>query len=268
MNPRQKDYDSSALPLSYTANESCGNRRKGGYCQAEGFKKNEAGRMKSVPCENLYKSACIFGTVSYRKGHMNSPKKNRIFVTLFLLFMMGFTCLMTFYVGPIMMATRDQVAQDQVLFKCQNVINCGEIEVQMRGWERPNLHPVFDVTFAGLDTPPPGGSEDPDLIAWANARNLDPAFAAKIGESSHKTLLAFIRKQNLFLYREDGTRSSHELQEGSRVHVMVSGTNVNLKQLESGLALHDTSRPHAFFDEYAAAEAQAKAAGKGLWATN
>ncbi|MGA0334578.1 MAG: thermonuclease family protein [Kiritimatiellia bacterium] len=197
---------------------------------------------------------------------MNTRKKNQLFVTLFLLTVIGFTGLMTFYVGPIMMGVRNQVAQDQVLFKCQKVHSGTEIDVQMRGWERPNPHPVFPVQFAGLDSPPPGGAEDPQLIAWAERHELDPEFAARMGESARKTLVAFIRKQNLFLYREDGTRSLGSLEPESRVHVLVSGTNVNLKQLEHGLAFHDQSRPHAFSDLYAAAEAEAKAAGRGLWA--
>jgi endonuclease YncB( thermonuclease family) len=198
---------------------------------------------------------------------MTSRKKNQIFVTLFLLSVLGFTGLMTFYVGPKMMAIRTQVAQDQVLFKCQKVIDGNSIEVQMRGWERPNTNPVFPLKFAGLNTPPLGTAESPAVLAWAEAHQVAPAVAASFGKSAQKTLVAFIRKQNLFLYREDGSRSSKELVPGSRVHVMVSGTNVNLKLLESGLALHDTTHPHAYADLYANAQKEAKSAKNGLWGT-
>jgi|GEM_PF-1116578 len=198
---------------------------------------------------------------------MSSRKKNQIYVTLFLVSVIGFTCLMTFYVGPKMMAVRNLVAQDNVLFKCQKVIDGETFDVQMRGWDRPNLNPVFPLRFAGLTSPPRGNAENPAVIAWAEKHQVSPAIAAVFGTSAHKTLLAFIRKQNLFLYSEDGSRGTEELTPGSRVHVLVSGTNVNLKQIESGLALHDTSHPHAFFDLYAEAQNEAEAGKKGLWST-
>jgi endonuclease YncB( thermonuclease family) len=196
---------------------------------------------------------------------MNSRKKNQLFVSLFLFGIVSFTCLMTFYVGPRMMAVRDQVAQDQILFKCQQVIDGNHLEVQLRGWDRPNTHPMIPIQFAGLDAPPLGGADHPNVIAWAEHHGFDPTIAASIGNSSYKTLLAFIRKQNIFVYREQGERSSEQLEPGSRVHILVSGTNVNYKQIESGLALHDTSRPHAHFDLYAEAQAKAKAEKRGLW---
>lgn len=189
-----------------------------------------------------------------------------MFVTLFLLAVLVFTGLMTFYAGPKLMATRNQFDQDKVLFKCQKVIDGSTIHIQMRGWERPNQNPVFPVTFAGLSTPPLGGTEHPAVIQWAQKHNISPALAADLGQSAHKTLLAFIRKQNLFLYRENGDRSNSEnLSAGSRVHVLVSGTNVNLKLLESGLAIHDTRYPHAFSDLYEEAQEKAKKDRLGLW---
>ncbi|MEX2608123.1 MAG: thermonuclease family protein [Kiritimatiellia bacterium] len=196
---------------------------------------------------------------------MNPRKRNQLFVTLFLLGVISFTCLMTFYVGPRMMAVRDQVDQDRVLFKCQRVIDGNRLEVQLRGWERPNTHPMIPVQFAGLDAPPLAEADHPEVIAWANRHGFDPERVASIGSSSYKTLLAFIRKQNLFLYREEGEQSSKEVPPDSRVHVMVSGTNVNYKQIESGLALHDTRTPHAHSELYAEAEASAKAEKRGLW---
>ncbi|MDF3130346.1 thermonuclease family protein [Kiritimatiellaeota bacterium B1221] len=197
---------------------------------------------------------------------MNARKKNQLFVTCFLLGMFIFTGIMTFVVGPILMEKRDQVAQDKILFKCQSVLDGSTIEVQMRAWERPNTNPVFKVKLAGLDAPPLGDAEDPQVIAWAESHNLSPALIAKLNESAFKNLQAFIRKQNLFLYREDGSRGSQNLSDGSYVHVFVAGSHANLKQIRSGLALHDTSRPHAFSDQYAEAQAAAKAQHKGLWA--
>ncbi len=197
---------------------------------------------------------------------MNSRKKNQLFVTLFLLGMFVFTGIMTFVVGPILMEKRDQVAQDKILFKCQSVLDGNHIEVQMRAWERPNENPVFEVKLAGLDAPPLGDAEDPVVIAWAESRGISPELVAKLNESAFKNLQAFIRKQNLFLYREDGSRGSENLEPGSYVHVFVAGSHANLKQIRSGLALHDTSRPHAFSDKYAEAQAEAKSKQKGLWA--
>ncbi|MDA3874842.1 MAG: thermonuclease family protein [Kiritimatiellae bacterium] len=196
---------------------------------------------------------------------MNARKRNQLFVTLFLLVVIAFTCVMTFYVGPRMMAVRDQVAQDRVLFKCQRVIDGNRLEVQLRGWERPNTNPMIPVQFAGLDAPPLAAADHPEVIAWAERHGFDPEQVASIGSSSYKTLLAFIRKQNIFLYREEGEQSSKDLAPNSRVHVMVSGTNVNYKQIESGLALHDTRTPHAHSELYAEAQAKAKAEKRGLW---
>lgn len=196
---------------------------------------------------------------------MKLRKKNVWFVSLFLLGMFGFTGLMTFYVGPIMMAKRNEVAQDQVLFKCREVTDGNSLTVQLRAWERPNTNAVFRVKFAGLNAPPLGGAEDPEVIAWAGEHDIPPAVAASLGDASYKTLVAFIRRQNLFLYQADGRHSTQGLAPDSRVHVLVSGTNVNLKQIQSGLALHDTRYPHAFADQYAAAEAAAREHRKGLW---
>lgn len=196
---------------------------------------------------------------------MNPRKKNRLYVTLFLLGMMAFTWMMTFYVGPIMMAKRNEVAQDQVLFKCREVLDGNRLTVQLRAWERPNTYPELTVSFAGLDAPPLGDVEDPAVIDWAEKHGISPEIAASMGEASYKTLVAYIRRQNLFLYQTDGSHTAKGLQPDSRVHVLVAGTNVNRKQIQSGLALHDTSTPHAFSDDYAAAEAAARQAKKGLW---
>ncbi len=196
---------------------------------------------------------------------MNLRKRNQLFVTLFLFGVIAFTCIMTFYVGPKMMAVRNQVAQDRVLFKCQRVIDGNRLEVQLRGWKRPNTHPMIPVQFAGLDAPPLAEADHPDVIAWANRHGFEPEQVATIGRSSYKTLLAFIRKQNIFLYREQGEQSAEDLAPNSRVHVMVSGTNVNYKQIESGLALHDTRTPHAHSELYSKAQAKAKAEKRGLW---
>ena len=152
------------------------------------------------------------------------------------------------------------------MFKCQRVLDGSHIEVQMRAWERPNENPIFTVQLAGLEAPPLGDASDPAVTAWAESHGISAALVAKLNESAFKNLQAFIRKQNLFLYQEDGSRGSQDLQAGSYVHVFVAGSHANLKQIRSGLALHDTSRPHAFSEKYAEAEAQAKANKKGLWA--
>jgi len=200
-----------------------------------------------------------------KKGPMNTRQKNRLLVSGFLLFVIGFTCLMTFYAGPRMMAIRHEFAQDQFLFKCERVIDGSQIEVQLRGWERPNTNPVVPVRFAGIRVPPLAEADDPALLAWAEAHDVDPELASRVGRSAQRTLLAFIRKQNLFLYLQDGERSGDELAPGTPVHVFSTGTNVNFKLLESGLAVHDISEPHAHQERYAKAEAEARAEKRGLW---
>ncbi|WFB37120.1 thermonuclease family protein [Kiritimatiellota bacterium B12222] len=196
---------------------------------------------------------------------MNPRKKNQLIVTAFFLFMFVFTGLMTFYVGPIMIEKRMEAEEDKILFKCQKVVDGNHIEVQLRDWEIPNPNPVIQIQIAGLNVPPLGNAEDEAVIAWASANGVSPEIAAEFGESTYKTLIAFIRKQNLLLYSENGEQAPADIEANSPMHVIVAGAHVNLKLLRSGLALHDSSRPHAYADKYANAQAEAQAGHKGLW---
>jgi len=191
--------------------------------------------------------------------------RNKIIVTVFFIGVLTFTALMTFYVGPRMMAVRQEVAIDKHFYKCQKVLSGSELEIQLRGWERPNTHPVFPIRLAGVDAPPLASAQDRRLIAWAESRGIDPEHAAAMAEGAHRTLQAFIRKQNLILETHDGKRAGRELQPGQRVHVFVSGTQVNRKLLGSGLALLDPETSGEYHDLYEMASLQAKNNSIGLW---
>jgi len=196
---------------------------------------------------------------------METRKRNQRIITAFLLSVVGFTCLMTFYAGPKMMALRDDVEQRAVLYKCQTIVDGDTLEVQLRHWRREDDPPIVQVHLAGLDAPPHAASDDPELLAWAEAHKIDPELAAEMGEASHNTLLAFIRKQNLLLHRADGKPTTESLPPDSRVHVFVSGTHVNLKQLQNGLAAHDSTMPQQYADEYREAESKAQNERLGIW---
>lgn len=192
--------------------------------------------------------------------------RNKILVTLFLLGTIAFTALMTFYVGPRLMAVRQEVAVDKHFYKCQKVVSGSQLEIQLRAWERPNTHPVFPIRLAGVDTPPLAGPQDRNLMAWADARGIDPEHAALMAEAAHRTLQAFIRKQNLILETLDGERAGVTLTPGEPVHVFVSGTQVNRKLLASGLALVDEDTAGNYAGLYREAAEQAKRDGTALWA--
>lgn len=196
---------------------------------------------------------------------MQTPARNRLYVTLFLLFVVGFTALMTFYAGPRMMRMRDAVVVDRFLYKCQKVVDGNRLELQQRSSERPNPNPVVPVTLAAVSSPPRLDAEDPLLLDWAAAHGVEPERAAMIGESAHQTLLAFIRKQNLRVERVVG-ENMDPLTPGAGVHVVCSGTRVGLKQLENGLAVHLPDVPQRHPEAYQKAQAEAKAAQRGLWA--
>lgn len=196
---------------------------------------------------------------------MNVRNRNRIIVTLFLFAVIGFTCLMTFYAGPRMVRLRTDFERREVLYKCQRIIDGDTLEVQLRDWRPENPHPLVRVRLAGLDAPPAGPRVDPALRAWAEARGISPAEASEMGGAARKTLLAFIRKQNLLLKRADGTPLTEDLPPGSRVHAFVSGSHVNLKQLQQGLARHDPRPAHLYTDAYEAAQAEARRNRRGLW---
>lgn len=191
--------------------------------------------------------------------------RNKIIVTAFLLGMISFTALMTFYVGPRMMDVRKEVAQDKHFYKCQKVVSGSELEVQLRGWERPNTNPMIRIPLAGVLVPPLGSPSDEQVIAWANAHDLSPEKASAMGEAAYRTLLAFIRKQNLILETSDGQRAGERITPGTPVHVFVSGTHVNHKLLQSGLAFPDPDTSGTYSELYEKAMSEAKSAKLALW---
>jgi endonuclease YncB( thermonuclease family) len=191
--------------------------------------------------------------------------RNRLFVSLFLLSTVAFTGLMTFYYGPRMMALRDSVEEGKLLFKCQNILDANTIEIQQRSWQRPNTNAMIRVTLAGLTSPPSDDPENEALRAWAREHSVSPEQAARMGNSAVQALRAFVRKQNMILERADGQPVSARIEDGTPMHLFVSGSHVGIKQLKHGLALHNTTRPHLHAAEYAKAEAEAKAAKQGLW---
>jgi len=203
--------------------------------------------------------------INHENAQMNTRKRNQWFVTLFLFAVVGFTALMTFGVGPKMMALRDEVDNAAILYKCQVIHNGNELELQLRSSERPNPNPLIPVRLAGLSSPPPLEAEDPILIAWAEKHGVDPEQASMIGEAAHKTLLAFIRKQNLWVERADGVSLQNGLEAYAGVHVQVSGSPVGVKQLESGLAVYVPGEPQLYAEDYQAAQEAAKQAGQGIW---
>ena len=192
--------------------------------------------------------------------------RNKILVTVFLLGTIAFTAMMTFYVGPRMMAVRQDVAFDKHFYKCQKVLSASELEIQLRGWERPNTHPVFPVRLAGVNAPPLGDPQDSALIAWSERNEVDPERAALMAEAGQRTLMAFIRKQNLILETLDGQRAGVSLAPGELVHVYVSGTQVNRKLLASGLAFLDPETAGDYLDLYRKEGQQAQENSQGLWA--
>ena len=191
--------------------------------------------------------------------------RNKILVTIFLLGTIAFTAMMTFYVGPRMMAVRQEVAFDKHFYKCQKVLSGSELDVQLRGWERPNTHPIIPIRLAGVNAPPLGDPEDRALIAWAERYDVDPERAALMAEAAQRTLMAFIRKQNLILETLDGQRAGVNLTPGEIVHVYVSGTQVNRKLLSSGLVFLDPETAGEYADLYAKEQHEAQQENRGLW---
>ncbi|MCH8510555.1 MAG: thermonuclease family protein [Kiritimatiellae bacterium] len=192
-------------------------------------------------------------------------QRNRRIVSTFLLGVVGFTCIMTFLVGPLIMGMRNEVENRQILYKCRSVVDANTMMVQLRVWERPNPAPEVAIRMAGLDVPPLADAEDPGVIAWAETHGVSPQHAATMARSAERTLVAFARMQNMVLQPADGSDLTLGLEDGSLVHVFVTGTDVAYKQLQQGLAAHDSRIPHLYEERYASAEAEAKAAGRGLW---
>jgi endonuclease YncB( thermonuclease family) len=196
---------------------------------------------------------------------MEKAKKNIIGVTLFLFGTVGFTVLMTFYAGPRVMAMREEVVNRDLLFKTREILDGQTILVQKRAWERPNEYPLHEINLAGIDSPPLRDAEDPELIAWAERHQIPPQHAARMARSAQRTLVAFIRHQNMVMKPADGQDIREVEKDGLTAHIFVGGTDVGRKQLLQGLSVHRTDGPQLEFDVYAAAEAEARRLGRGLW---
>ncbi len=197
---------------------------------------------------------------------MDKAKKNILGVTFFLFGTVGFTVLMTFYAGPRVMAMREEVANRDLLFKTREILDGETLRVQMRAWERPNEYPLHEIRLAGLDAPPLRDTEDPDLIAWAERHGVSPQQAARMAHSAQRTLVAFIRNQNMVMKPADGRDIRDVEKDGLAAHVFVGGTDVGRKQLLQGLSAHRADVPQLDFELYVAAEAEARREKRGLWA--
>jgi len=181
---------------------------------------------------------------------MTLRRQNQRKVTLFLVGMTLFTGLMTFYAGPKVMAMREDVRSRHVFYKCLKVLSGDTIQVQLRGWDRPNTNSIFNVKLAGIEAPPLVSAEDPALIAWARTRGVDPVWAARIAESSQQALSAFLRRQNLMLSAADGTEIDPRSTGDVSAHVYVFGVDAGDKQLENGLVLYLPDAPQMHAEEY------------------
>lgn len=197
---------------------------------------------------------------------MDKAKKNILGVTFFLFGTVGFTVLMTFYAGPRVMAMREEVANRDLLFKTREILDGETLRVQMRAWERPNVYPLHEIRLAGLDAPPLLEAEDPVLIAWAERQGVSPIQAARMAHSAQRTLVAFIRNQNMVMKPADGSDIRDVEKEGLVAHIFVGGTDVGRKQLLQGLSVHRADVPQLEFVIYAEAQAEAQRKKRGLWA--
>jgi len=196
---------------------------------------------------------------------MESRKRNRLYVSLFLLGTVAFTLAMTFWAGPGVMGMREEIDNRDLLYKGRQIPDANTLIVQKRAWERPNIYPMVQVKLAGLDAPPLLDPEEPELIAWAEKHGVSPAQAARMAQSGQRTLTAFVRMQNMVLKPADGSEIRAGLADGDTVHVFVAGTDVSRKQLLQGLAFHDSAAPQLQPEHYAAAQAEARAHRRGLW---
>ena len=197
---------------------------------------------------------------------MDKARKNIIGVTVFLFGIVGFTVLMTFYAGPRVMAMREEVDNRDLLFKTRDILDGETLRVQQRGWERPNVYPLHEIRLAGLDAPPLLEAQDPELIAWAERHDVSPLQAARMAHSAQRTLVAFIRNQNMVMKPADGSDIRDVEKEGLVAHIFVGGTDVGRKQLLQGLSVHRVEEPQLEFETYAAAQAEARREKRGLWA--
>ena len=163
------------------------------------------------------------------------------------------------------MRMRHEVQNRQLLYKCQGVVNGDEIIVQLRSWERDHTNPLLTVKLVGVDAPPLGEEDDPAVIAYAEACGMQPAFASKMGKSSHHALLAFLRKQNLSLVWPNGEHVHDPVTTNLTAHAFVFGSDVGRKQIQSGLARHDATPEQAYAAEYAEAQETAQEIATGIW---
>lgn len=197
---------------------------------------------------------------------MDTAKRNKIGVSVFLFGVVGFTVLMTFYAGPRVMAMREEVVDRDLLFKTREILDGETIRVQRRAWERPNEYPLHEIRLAGVDAPPLRDADDPDLIAWAERHQVSPQQAARMAHSAQRTLTAFMRHQNMVMKPADGGDIREADKDGLTAHVFVGGADVGRKQVMQGLSVHRLDGPQLEFDLYAAAEAEARRLRRGLWA--
>jgi len=196
---------------------------------------------------------------------MNKPLRNRLWVSFFLLGVVGFTMIMIFAVGPGVMGMREEVENRNLLFRGREIPDAASILVQERAWTRPNPNPMLTVRLAGLDAPPVEEADHPELIAWAQSHNLPPEHAARMARSAQRTLIAFARMQNMVIRPASGLDVREGLEEGSPVHAFVGGTDVARKQLLQGLAFLDPAATHLYPELYAAAQEEARTHRRGLW---
>jgi endonuclease YncB( thermonuclease family) len=196
---------------------------------------------------------------------MTSRRSNQNKVTLFLVGMTVFTLLMTFYAGPRVMAMREDVRSRHVFYKCIKIVSGDTIQVQLRGWDRPNTNSLFEVKLAGVEAPPLAAADDPALVAWARERGIDPAWASRIAASSQEALSAFLRRQNLMLESADGTEIDPTVTGQIEAHAYVFGVDAGDKQLENGLVLLRPDAPQRHAAEYAKTVERAKTRNAGLY---
>ncbi len=196
---------------------------------------------------------------------MTTRRSNQRKVTLFLVAMTFFTLLMTFYAGPRVMAMREDVRTRHVFYKCLKVVSGDTIQVQLRGWDRPNTNSIFEVKLAGVEAPPLAPEEDPALVAWAREHGIEPAWASRIAESSQQALSAFLRRQNLMLESADGTAIDPTGSGTIEAHAYVFGVDAGDKQLENGLAFFRPDAPQRHAAEYTRTVEKARRGRLGLY---
>ncbi|MDO4878639.1 MAG: thermonuclease family protein [Neisseria sp.] len=106
------------------------------------------------------------------------------------------------------------------------------------------------------------GREHKIRLAYIDAPELGQAF----GKDSRDLLRGLVLEKDITVRVSDIDRYGREV-----AQLEAGGRNINLEQIENGAAWHYASiakrqQDRSSFDRYARAEAQAKAARRGLWA--